>query len=431
MKALITLVLVAALAVAAGLALQGVDGYVVFVVPPWRAQLSLTLFALLLVLAVIALYLLLRLGVMLLALPRTLRRRREAWRLRRAVRTLVRLVRAHVLGDAATVQRLAQRLDRDPAVAEAGAALAAVTALERNDEARAENWLARLERWPDVCTVLEAEFGVRFSRPERLKAAMERLERIPALPEATALRLRLEAAKREEKWQEVLESARRLRALESVGRREQASRAAAGQGARSAAGETYPADRRACEHRATPPCGRAVGCSRCPLDATEAAALIRQAHLHEASSRLALGADLFAWWKRLPKEERFDPEFLLALAHLALDRGEGTKVQPILQATLSKRWLPELVRLYPLCVESGRRQAALARLEEWLQAHPEETAVLEALVELCLELQLWGKAQDYLARLRRLGADPKVLERFAARLQSAEAGRGGAILPAP
>ena len=382
MKALITLVLVAALAVAAGLALQSVDGYVVFVVPPWRAQLSLTLFALLLVLVVIALYLSLRLGVMLFGLPRTLRRRRDAWRLRRAVRTLVRLVRAHVLGDAATVQRLAQRLDRSPGVAEAGAALAAATALERGDEARAENWLARLERWPDVRTVLEAEFGVRFSRPERLQAAMERLEKMPALPKATALRLRLEAAQREEKWQEVLASARRLRALES-------------------------------------------------MDAAKAAALIRQAHLNEASSRLALGADLFAWWKRLPKEERFDPEFLAALARLAIERAQGGKVRPILEAALDKRWLPELVRRYPACLDAAERQAALARLESWLQAHPEEPAVLEALVELCLELKLWGKAQDYLARLRRLGADPKVLERFAARLQSAEAGRGGAILPAP
>lgn len=382
MKALITLVLVAALAVAAGLALQSVDGYVVFVVPPWRAQLSLTLFALLLVLVVIALYLSLRLGVMLFGLPRTLRRRRDAWRLRRAVRTLVRLVRAHVLGDAATVQRLAQRLDRSPGVAEAGAALAAATALERGDEAMAENWLARLERWPDVRTVLEAEFGVRFSRPERLQAAMERLEKMPALPEATALRLRLEAAQREEKWQEVLASARRLRALES-------------------------------------------------MDAAKAAALIRQAHLNEASSRLALGADLFAWWKRLPKEERFDPEFLAALARLAIERAQGGKVRPILEAALDKRWLPELVRRYPACLDAAERQAALARLESWLQAHPEEPAVLEALVELCLELKLWGKARDYLARLRRLGADPKVLERFAARLQSAEAGRGGAILPAP
>ena len=350
--------------------------------PPWRAQLSLTLFALLLVLVVIALYLSLRLGVMLFGLPRTLRRRRDAWRLRRAVRTLVRLVRAHVLGDAATVQRLAQRLDRSPGVAEAGAALAAATALERGDEARAENWLARLERWPDVRTVLEAEFGVRFSRPERLQAAMERLEKMPALPEATALRLRLEAAQREEKWQEVLASARRLRALES-------------------------------------------------MDAAKAAALIRQAHLNEASSRLALGADLFAWWKRLPKEERFDPEFLAALARLAIERAQGGKVRPILEAALDKRWLPELVRRYPACLDAAERQAALARLESWLQAHPEEPAVLEALVELCLELKLWGKARDYLARLRRLGADPKVLERFAARLQSAEAGRGGAILPAP
>lgn len=382
MKALLVVVIIAALAVAAGLALQSVDGYVVFVVPPWRAQLSLTLFALLLVLVVIALYLSLRLGVMLFGLPRTLRRRRDAWRLRRAVRTLVRLVRAHVLGDAATVQRLAQRLDRSPGVAEAGAALAAATALERGDEARAENWLARLERWPDVRTVLEAEFGVRFSRPERLQAAMERLEKMPALPEATALRLRLEAAQREEKWQEVLASARRLRALES-------------------------------------------------MDAAKAAALIRQAHLNEASSRLALGADLFAWWKRLPKEERFDPEFLAALARLAIERAQGGKVRPILEAALDKRWLPELVRRYPACLDAAERQAALARLESWLQAHPEEPAVLEALVELCLELKLWGKARDYLARLRRLGADPKVLERFAARLQSAEAGRGGAILPAP
>lgn len=382
MKALLVVVIIAALAVAAGLALQSVDGYVVFVVPPWRAQLSLTLFALILVLVVIVLYLSLRLGVMLFGLPRTLRRRRDAWRLRRAVRTLVRLVRAHVLGDAATVQRLAQRLDRSPGVAEAGAALAAATALERGNEARAENWLARLERWPDVRTVLEAEFGVRFSRPERLQAAMERLEKMPALPEATALRLRLEAAQREEKWQEVLASARRLRALES-------------------------------------------------MDAAKAAALIRQAHLNEASSRLALGADLFAWWKRLPKEERFDPEFLAALARLAIERAQGGKVRPILEAALDKRWLPELVRRYPACLDAAERQAALARLESWLQAHPEEPAVLEALVELCLELKLWGKARDYLARLRRLGADPKVLERFAARLQSAEAGRGGAILPAP
>jgi HemY protein len=382
MKALLVVVIIAALAVAAGLALQSVDGYVVFVVPPWRAQLSLTLFALLLVLVVIALYLSLRLGVMLFGLPRTLRRRRDAWRLRRAVRTLVRLVRAHVLGDAATVQRLAQRLDRSPGVAEAGAALAAATALERGDEARAENWLARLERWPDVRTVLEAEFGVRFSRPERLQAAMERLEKMPALPEATALRLRLEAAQREEKWQEVLASTRRLLALDS-------------------------------------------------MDAAKAAALIRQAHLNEASSRLALGADLFAWWKRLPKEERFDPEFLAALARLAIERAQGGKVRPILEAALDKRWLPELVRRYPACLDAAERQAALARLESWLQAHPEEPAVLEALVELCLELKLWGKARDYLARLRRLGADPKVLERFAARLQSAEAGRGGAILPAP
>ncbi|PVE26513.1 hypothetical protein DC025_14665, partial [Enterococcus faecalis] len=103
------------------------------------------------------------------------------------------------LGDVARVQRLAERLSRYPDLSEAGAALATVTVLDRGDESRAENWLARLQRWPEVRTVLEAEFGARCSRPERLHAAMERLAVLRGLPEATALRLRLEAAKREER----------------------------------------------------------------------------------------------------------------------------------------------------------------------------------------------------------------------------------------
>ncbi|MFC4487180.1 heme biosynthesis HemY N-terminal domain-containing protein [Tepidiphilus baoligensis] len=382
MKALLTFVLVASLAVAAGLAIEGVDGYVVFVVPPWRAQLSLTLFASLVVATVLVLYALLRLGSSLIALPRSLRNRREAWRLRRATHTLSQLVRAHVLGDVVRVHRLADRLSRYPDLSEAGAALATVTALDRGDESRAENWLARLQRWPDVRAVLEAEFGARCARPERLHAAMERLAELRGLPEATALRLRLEAAKREERWQEVLESARRLRALEA-------------------------------------------------MDASETAALIRQAHLDDASSRLSLGVDLAAWWKRLPKEERYDPAFLVSLARLALDRGQGTQLRPILENALSKCWLPELVRLYPYCVEPGARQEALVRLEAWRLAHPEEPAVLEALVELCLELQLWGKAQDYLSQLRRVGADPAVLERFGSRLRAGTADRDGATLSAP
>lgn len=380
MKALITLVLVAALAVAAGLALQGVDGYVVFVVPPWRAQLSLTLFALVLVLTVIALYLSLRLVATLLGLPRALRRRREAWRLRRAVRTLVRLVRAHALGDTATVHRLAERLAGNPAVAEAGAALAAATALEQDNEARAENWLARLDHWTDVRTVLEAEFGVHFSRLERLQAAMERLAEVRGIPEATALRLKLEAAEGEGRWYEALELARRLRA-------------------------------------------------RGEAEATKIASVIRRAHLQEASSRLALGTDLFTWWKRLPKEERFDPELLESLARLGIDQGQGAKVRPILEAALEKQWQPGLVRLYFASLDAAERQSGLARLERWLQAHPEDPAVLEALAELCLELQLWGKAQDYLARLRRVGADPALVGRLGARLQEGS-GRAAAF-PAP
>ncbi|WP_051240712.1 heme biosynthesis HemY N-terminal domain-containing protein [Tepidiphilus margaritifer] len=380
MKALITLVLVAALAVAAGLAIQSVDGYVVFVVPPWRAQLSLTLFVLVLVLTVVALYLSLRLVVTLLGLPRALRARREAWRLRRAVRTLVRLVRAHALGDTATVHRLAERLAGNPAVAEAGAALAAATALGQGDEARAENWLARLDHWPDVRTVLEAEFGVHFSRPERLQAAMERLAEVRGIPEATALRLKLEAAEGEGRWHEALELARRLRA-------------------------------------------------RGEAEATKIASVIRRAHLQEASSRLALGTDLFTWWKRLPKEERFDPELLESLARLGIDQGQGAKVRPILEAALEKQWQPGLVRLYFASLDAAERQSGLARLERWLQAHPEDPAVLEALVELCLELQLWGKTQDYLARLRRVGADPALIGRLSARLQEGS-GRAAAF-PAP
>jgi uncharacterized protein HemY len=81
MKGLLWLIVLAALAVALSLALRGSGGYALFVMPPWRAEISLTLLAVLLVLGFALCYLLVRAVWHTLRLPslvRAYRKRRRA-----------------------------------------------------------------------------------------------------------------------------------------------------------------------------------------------------------------------------------------------------------------------------------------------------------------------------------------------------------------
>ncbi|MBL8489863.1 MAG: heme biosynthesis protein HemY, partial [Rhodocyclaceae bacterium] len=69
MRALLWLLTLAALAVGLSLAARYNDGYVLFVLPPWRMEISLNLLLVLQVAGFLALYLVLRLIINTLRLP--------------------------------------------------------------------------------------------------------------------------------------------------------------------------------------------------------------------------------------------------------------------------------------------------------------------------------------------------------------------------
>jgi HemY protein len=91
-----------ALAVGISLVTRYNEGYVLFFYPPYRVELNLSLFVLLLVVAFVALLGLAKLAVSLIGFPDRVRRYRESRRADGTAQALERAVLAYVEGDVAT-----------------------------------------------------------------------------------------------------------------------------------------------------------------------------------------------------------------------------------------------------------------------------------------------------------------------------------------
>src|SRR3990167_5291877 len=114
MRAVFWLLILAALAVGLALAARYNDGYVLLVLPPWRAEVSLNLFLLLCAVGFFVIYLLARAVSHTLALPRAVadfRRRRRQEKAARALRDAWRLLQEGRYGHALRCAEKAQ-LDR-------------------------------------------------------------------------------------------------------------------------------------------------------------------------------------------------------------------------------------------------------------------------------------------------------------------------------
>ena len=115
MRALFWLLVLAALAVGLALAARYNDGYVLLVLPPWRAEVSLNLFLLASLAGFFVIYLLARAVSHTLALPRAVaefRRRRQQEKSALAVRDAWRLLQEGRYGHA---MRCAEKARPDPA----------------------------------------------------------------------------------------------------------------------------------------------------------------------------------------------------------------------------------------------------------------------------------------------------------------------------
>lgn len=352
MKGLFWILALFALAVAVALGAQLNDGYVLLVLPPYRAEVTLNLFLLALASLFIGLYAVLRTLALTFGLPKRVHdfrvRRRDA----KAVQIFQDAVRLLFEG------RFGQALKRAGEAHEAGGApglsalIAARAAQRMREPEKLQIWLDRAKhddpRTEAATLMLEAEMMNEERRFDAALAALERLQDKQGRHIA-ALRVELRARQGAGDWDGVLKLVRQL-------------------------------------------------AKRDALPAEVLSEVRTQAHLANIQQRANDRDGLVSYWRALPESERGRRVGLAAAKALAA-LGAEADAQKLIETMLDKaddeHWQPELAAIYGRLSEDGQT-ARIARAEAWLAKRPNDVLLLIALGRMCFRKKLWGKAQSYL-----------------------------------
>ena len=239
MKGLLWLLTLAALAVGVALSAHFNDAYLLLIVPPYRAEVSLNLVVVLLVGAFVTLYAVLRAVALTLALPRRAREYRERRRREKLAGGLadaMRLVFEGRYGHALDKAGEAYAAGQSPALA---ALLAAYSAQCLRQRAKQQLWLGRAvdadATMQSAALMLEAQMGLDVRDYAAARQALARLQRT-AGRRIAALRLELRAAQGSADWPEALRLARLLESRHALSAEDAAA-------IRRQAGEALPGRR--------------------------------------------------------------------------------------------------------------------------------------------------------------------------------------------
>ncbi|MBK7234650.1 MAG: heme biosynthesis protein HemY [Sterolibacteriaceae bacterium] len=349
MRALIWLLVLFAVAAGLAVAARYNDGYVLIVANPWRIELSLNFLVVLLVAGFAALYGLLRLVTQTLAMPSHVAAFRARKRHERAIDALVNATRLQLEG------RHGQALKRAQVAYDCGASpgltalLAARAAGALRDEPRKRLWLDRAcEHDAEFRTArLMTEVDIAL-QARQFDEASERLDLLRASGQRhiAALRLSLRVAQARGESDEMLRLARQLE-----------------------------------KHRA--------------LSAEEALPIKRRANLANLQARQDDRVALARYWIGLPDDEQGDRRVAEAAARALCAAGDPDTAQKLLERWLDTQWDSAMAELYGEC-GGGDLLARIGRAETWLKRQPRDARLLLMLGRLCLQNELWGKAQSYL-----------------------------------
>jgi len=355
MRAVFWLLILAALAVGLSLAARYNDGYVLLVLPPWRAEVSLNLFLLAAIAGFFLIYLLARAVSHTLGLPRAVaefRRRRQQQKAALALRDAWRLLQEGRYGHA---MRCAEKVRPD----HPGAGMLALAgwraAHALRDAERTAEWATRVRAHDNAGLLAarlmtEAEFALEDRRFEDAHDALHQFAAVEGRHIA-ALRLSLRAEQGLGNWREV---ARLVRQLE--------------------------------KHQAL---------------TAEQATPIRSRAVREALRGLRDDpAGLMRYWRELDDGDRAEPSLALETARALMAAGDCREAQRVIEDALDEHWDAGLVLAYGDCCRAGEPAGdvlgRIAQAEKWLQRMPRDGALLFTLGRLCRQQQLWGKARSYL-----------------------------------
>ena len=380
MRTLIWLIGIFAIAVGVAMVAGLNDGYVLLVAPPWRVQLSLNLLVVMVVVGSALGYALVRLISRTLQLPTRVAQWRERRRRERAGRALTDSISALFEGRFAQSLKSAARAYEIGDEASMAALVAARAAHALHDEPRYREWLGHAAEQSakqggtkdDVARLMtEAELAVEGRRFEEAAARLATL-REAGHRHIAMLRLEASVASALGRWEELVATVRQLR-----------------------------------KHKA--------------LTEEQAAPMLRRAHVERMRELAGAGAALAAYWKQIPVNELQDRGLIERVLPLLARVGHGEQARKQVERLLDERWDSDLARQYAWCaVGEGDVRACLQKAESWLPQQARDAGLLFSLGQLCINAQLWGKAQSYLESSIQHGATVEAYLALARLLENLE-----------
>lgn len=361
MKVLLWSLLVAVLGVGVALLAQFNDGNVAVLMPPYRIDLSLNFFLLLLALLLLVVYLLARLAHALAEFPRRVAAYRQQRGVMGSLHALRDAVLAHLEGRYARVERAARAAQATPESAPLAALLAARAAHRMQEYERRDDWLSRAEADQTVQMarlVSSAEMWTETRDTERAQRAIAELQRAGGR-HIHASRIALGVNAQAQRWDDVLKGVRLL-------------------------------SKRSALHE--------VAAQRYTLQAYRGRLHDRR---HDAD-------ELVAECRSIPAAELRRPELAAEAAWLLAGVERGAVAAELIEAALNEEWDTRLVDLYG-ALDAPPYRTRIERAGEWLTAHRDDPVLLRCLGLLCEREQLWGKARSYLEQSARLSPWPQTL----------------------
>ena len=363
MRGLVWLIAVFAAAVAFALAGRVREGYVLFVYPPWRVEISLLLFVLALAAAFGIAYFALRLIGHTLALPAQVRAFRERRKREHAQSALSSALQCYFEGRYARAEKEAALAWEARAAPGIAALIAARAAHQMREYERRDQWLERAEATGESLRAARLLTQAELALDERdfigARNALRSMHGTGPRHIGTAL-MQLRAERGAQNWEEVLRLASLL----------------------AKRGALPPAI--AEEHRV-------------------------QAHIEllarEAGERSSLEARL----RRIPAADLAHPRVAASAARIAAAQGDAALARDLIERSLDAEWNAALLALYgdigklDAQQRQGEARARIERAERWLREHFDDPQLLSTLGRLCMAAELWGKAQNYLDASLSLG----------------------------
>ena len=349
MRFLFWFLLLAVVAVVVALAVKLNAGYAMLVAPPYRVELSLNLFLVLLVGGFFALYFLIRVITRTIQVPRSVRVWRRQQKLERARAKQDGAVVALLEGRYGKARQQAEEALAIPGSSGLNAIVAARAALDVRDFEGAEALLKRPDAQASSLAVprlmLSAESSLEQGEPRDALRVLNKLRKEAGMHTA-ALRLELRALQAAAQWTDIPPL------LDQLVRRK-------------------------------------------VFDAGQAEYVRVSAQSEQLKLLAHDAAGLRDYWARLSEATRTHPKIARAAARSFMQLGGEREAADILKQSLDREWDSDLVELYGEChLSDATRQ--LEQAERWLPSHNQDAVLLRVLGTLCQRQQLWGKAQTYL-----------------------------------